>query len=223
VRQQWLLHGDGLEAGQPEVTSQNALLRDWVAPGTVFETTVHVEDLDSVELGALLFVLRGRTGQAWRRRFHKLGGGKPLGFGSVTVEVLPQESDLRTGAQWRSWFALEADEDAGGDGDAGFDADRLVVTFLERARGGGLARALDAYEHYLRGFPRGTPVRYPADPADPDSDVDRYEWFVRNREGAKRSLGRLEAGYQDLKLPTDPVPEQPPGDRRRGAGHRGGR
>jgi len=104
----------------------------------------------------------------------------------------------------------------------GFDADRLVVTFLERARGRGLARVLDAYEHYLQGFPRGTPVRYPA---NPDSDADRYAWFMQNRDGAKRSLGRLEAGYHDLKPPTNPVaPPQPAGERRQwGSGQWGRR
>ncbi|MDQ3886061.1 MAG: hypothetical protein M3308_03370, partial [Actinomycetota bacterium] len=80
--------------------------------------------------------------------------------------------------------------------------------FVSRAAPGGrLPRHLAAYENALAGFPPGTPVRYPADPDNPNSDRDRYEWFVANKSlhGQRKPLGRLESdGLAELPLPTDP-------------------
>jgi CRISPR-associated protein (TIGR03986 family) len=220
-RQPWLLHGTGRTAdGAPDAGKQNAVLADWVPVGAAFECDVHVEDLTDDELGALLFVLRGPDGQSWQGRMHKLGGGKPLGFGSVTIEVV--SAAVRTGAAWRGYFALD---DETPEGERSLDEktmDRLAGRVV--AAGG---RHLDGYEAYLNGFPPGAPVRYPADPDRPHSDENRYAWFVNNRNGRtgyngqRRSLGDLSDGYRGLRLPVDPTtpkPDQPGGRGARGGG-----
>jgi len=220
-RQPWLLHGTGRTAdGAPDAGKQNAVLADWVPVGATFECDVQVEDLTDDELGALLFVLRGRDGESWPARMHKLGGGKPLGFGSVTIEVV--SAGVRTGAAWRDYFALT---DEVSEGDELLDEktmDRLAGRVV--AAGG---RHLDGYEAYLKGFPPGTPVHYPADPDQPDSDENRYAWFVNNRNGRRgysgqrRALGELSDDYRGLRLPVDPTTPKP--DQFGGRSTRGGR
>ena len=53
-----------------------------LAPGSRFSGCIRFERLSEVELGALLFVLALPEGCA-----HKIGLGKPLGFGSVRMQV----------------------------------------------------------------------------------------------------------------------------------------
>ncbi|HEU0088897.1 MAG TPA: TIGR03986 family CRISPR-associated RAMP protein [Pseudonocardiaceae bacterium] len=207
--QPWLLHGTGLANNTPTVGSQNALLRDWIPSGTAFETDLHVEDLTSAELGALLYVLQGQDADRWQQRFHKLGGGKPLGFGTVTVQVLWNDSDLRPGTAWQSYFALRDAPDAAIPREQAVDT---VAEFLRRTATatGERPAYLRAYEHYLNGFPASPKVHYPADPkadnpGEPGSDEKRYEWFVTNRRtDAPLRLGALEHGYGGLRLPLRP-------------------
>lgn len=227
TRQQWLRNGTGLPAGAdaPAVDTQNARLLDWVRDGAVFEVDLHMEDLDAVELGALLYVLRGRPEDP-RTRHHKLGGGAPLGFGSVTYEVVTEESALADGAAWQDFFAL--DEGAPGPVTTTVEQlDDLGDEFVRRvAPAGRLPRHLTAYENALAGFPQGTPVRYPADPANPHSDQDRYEWFVANksRDGQRKPLGRLDSdGLADLRLPANPRNQTNSGLGNQGHPRRGGR
>lgn len=207
--QQWLRNGNGLPASadEPAVDSQNARLLDWVCKDAIFEVDLHVENLEPVELGALLYVLRGRQDGPGVRH-HKLGGGTPLGFGSVTYEVITDESELADSKAWQDFFSL--DDDAPGPvATTASQLDDLGDEFVRRvAPTGHLPRHLMAYENALAGFPEGIPVRYPADPANPRSDKDRYEWFVANksRDGQRKHLGRLDSeGLADLKLPTNPV------------------
>lgn len=191
--QPWLLHGDGAEPG-----NQSAYLRDRVAAGAVFEVDLHVENLTDDELGALLCVLTGPSNTTGER-FHKLGGGRPLGFGSVTVALLDGYGDVRDAAAWRSFFALD-DEIAGSLLDetrAAQCTDAVWKTVPRRTR--------NAYEGYLGGFPPNADVHYPNDPTQPDSDVDRYAWFVANRRRREpRALPALGTDTAGLALPTDP-------------------
>lgn len=210
TEQQWLRNGDGLpaSAGEPAVDSQNARLLDWVSKDAIFEVDLHVEDLKPVELGALLYVLRGRRDRPGVRH-HKLGGGTPLGFGSVTYKVLTGESELADSAAWQDFFALD-DGAPGPVATTAAQLDDLCDEFVRRvAPTGHLPRHLLAYENGLAGFPKGIPVHYPANPNDdPSSDKDRYEWFVANkgRDGQRKTLGPLDGnGLADLKLPTNPT------------------
>jgi CRISPR-associated protein (TIGR03986 family) len=68
--------------GDKSANKVHIVLHQVVKPGTIFRGTVRFENLSSVELGALLFVLRLPLGCGI-----KLGIGKPLGLGSVRVQV----------------------------------------------------------------------------------------------------------------------------------------
>lgn len=61
---------------------QNRTLKEVLEAGNTFTFTVHFENLAPVELGALLWSLE--LEENW---LHRLGLAKPLGFGSVKVEI----------------------------------------------------------------------------------------------------------------------------------------
>ena len=56
-------------------------------------------NLSKVEIGALLWILALPD-----EAHHKLGYGKPLGYGSMKVSIDPNESELLLGSEWaRRW------------------------------------------------------------------------------------------------------------------------
>lgn len=85
---------------------QNRSVTAWVKPGTVFTTRIHVTNLSAVEAGALLWLL-----QLPEKHYHRLGGGKPLGFGSVRIAV--QRAQLAKGASWREYYRSFGGESLG--------------------------------------------------------------------------------------------------------------
>lgn len=189
----WLHNGTG-QGGGP----QNARLEDWVKIGAEFDFDIHVENLDDYELGRLLLILHGRGDGA--ARFHKFGGGKPLGFGSVTLQVLFEGSDVRDGTRWRSWLAFDP-EPAGR-----LLGEELAAALVEPIR------SSRAYDAFLAGFPADHHVHYPNDPNPDDGqlrDENRYAWFVANRKRRDElrplALGELGADT-GLALPEQPIP-----------------
>lgn len=80
--------------------NQNRSVTGWVDPGTRFRAEIDVVNLTCAELGALLFLLSLDKG------FFKLGGGKPLGFGSVAFAIAGL--DVKTGAQLAKEYATLA-------------------------------------------------------------------------------------------------------------------
>ena len=93
------------EDGNPQRDSQNRSIKGWIKPGTEFRVSLYVQNLQPEEVGALLWLL-----SLPEKHYFKLGYGKPLGFGSVTMEVdkarlkngcLP----LGTGEDWKGYYA----------------------------------------------------------------------------------------------------------------------
>ncbi|MFN8443272.1 MAG: TIGR03986 family CRISPR-associated RAMP protein [Caldilineaceae bacterium] len=75
--------------------------------GVEFAFTIRFENLSSVELGALLWVLSLPGGDPNKRYYHKLGMGKPLGMGAIEIHpslFLDQRQEryrkLFAGSQW---------------------------------------------------------------------------------------------------------------------------
>lgn len=71
---------------------QNRSIQGWVKPDAKFQFDIHVTNLSKVEIGALVWLL-----QLPPDTFHRFGGGKPLGFGSVRLDL--GRPDVRTGAE----------------------------------------------------------------------------------------------------------------------------
>lgn len=91
--------------GKPQNDPQNRSITGWIKPDTVFKASLYVQNLQVEEVGALLWLLSLPEGH-----FFRLGYGKPLGFGSVRVEIDENRCangclPLGTGADWNSYYA----------------------------------------------------------------------------------------------------------------------
>lgn len=176
------------QADGSERDSQNRSVLGWVKQGTVFRFDIYVANLSDVELGALLWLVSLPGGHV-----HRLGGGKPLGFGSVRLDI--EAIDVRTGEGWRRYYAA-LDEDPPAPEyclRVPGDADRCVVKFKEavgRAYGNGRFEGASFIRAFLRaseGFGDRLPTHYPrarpadkAGPVPPHREGRAYEWFVAN-------------------------------------------
>ena len=67
---------------KPQTDPQNRSITGWIKPGEVFKASLYVQNLQPAEVGALLWLLSLPKGHYFR-----LGYGKPLGFGSVSIEI----------------------------------------------------------------------------------------------------------------------------------------
>lgn len=178
--------------------SQNRSIQEWIKPGSVFEFDIYVKNLSSVELGALVWLLsRGKD------HFHRLGGGKPFGFGSVELELDLSKSDFRTGANWADWYqslgaptiqpvpskdvddlieqyksALSPDEP--------FEQHPVIAAFLQS----------------MKGFADGLPTHYPRSTPNPTPDGEAFQWFVANEQVNKNRKFALPDLASDPGLPV---------------------
>ena len=91
--------------GESQTDPQNRSIRGWIKPNTVFKVSLYVQNLQTEEIGALLWLLSLPEGHYFR-----LGYGKPLGFGSVRMEVdedrcVNRYLPLGTGEEWKNYYA----------------------------------------------------------------------------------------------------------------------
>lgn len=96
-------HPEGVleeEATTDDRTKFNRTLRGVVMENSVFDFTIEFENLQPVELGALLWTLELEPGM-----FHRLGYAKPLGLGSVSIEVM-KLSLVRQSARYKESGSL---------------------------------------------------------------------------------------------------------------------
>lgn len=220
--------------------NQNRSVTSWVKPGVEFEVDVHVTNLTDFELGALLWLFSMEEGAHFR-----MGGGKPLGFGSVRIDWVPEGSTLMRGSEWRAYWrglgkatamALEPEK-----------ADELKDAFETRVREKfQLAQRRDAdflkaFVLVSKGFEDRLPVHYPravagTQPAQQqipqNPEGENFKWFVAN-ERWNRNDPRQQHRYslphvlRDRGLPILPA-NAPHGGGNRGNQHhhqhgRGGR
>jgi CRISPR-associated protein (TIGR03986 family) len=176
----------------PQRDSQNRTVLGWVRPGKRFIFEIDVDNLSAVELGALLYVLDLEEG-----RHLRLGGGKPLGFGSARSKVVVAR--LVTGHG-----LIERYSDLTGEGTATSPVEELKGRFLAAARvlWGEDPVHLKAWMQAAEGFDDGLPTRYPRATPNPDPEGKAYVWFVANQAtgGPLRALPDL-AGDPGLPIP----------------------
>lgn len=184
--------------GQEQCDDQNRSIRGWVKPGARFSFDIYVTNLSRVELGALLFLLK-----LPEEHYHRFGGGKPLGFGSVRLSV--SECKLRTGEllyeRYRAWSDECRCEDISEGAIAAFK--EAVSHAYGRADGNGSFEEVSFIKAFLKactGFDNSLPVHYPRVTKQPSPDGESFKWFVANeKEGARFALGDL---AHDPGLPT---------------------
>ncbi len=169
---------------RPLQDSQNATLHQWVRPGAEFTFTVQVSDLGALELGALLWLLDpALSGKGGKPARHRLGMGKPLGFGSVELSARPDETHLYTGEQMARRLEVLAHRPEPADWSG-------LAAGFEAAMSEQLGAVLAAVRTALVGFTDESPVHYPRTAERQPT----YEWFTANEKGRKEALPLLGSG-----------------------------
>jgi|HubBroStandDraft_1064217.scaffolds.fasta_scaffold09000_3 CRISPR-associated protein (TIGR03986 family) len=169
--------GTGETAGQfrewqepPDAApSQTSSHLGWVREGAAFTVRLFIDAVPGPELGPLIW-LATQDGCPLR-----LGAGKPLGFGAVTVSIDWHATELRTGQTLRDcWTTLRRP----GPCPAG-ELRALADDFEQQARSSpALAPALEAFRKIARGLPG--PAAYPRTRRAPEAET--YRWFVANEK-----------------------------------------
>lgn len=188
---------------QEQRDDQNRSILGWVRPGAFFTFHLQILNLSKVELGALLWML-----SLPEEHYYRLGGGKPLGFGSVRLTI--EEYDVRIGNDIRNRYMCWHDESA-----TNQPTDDAVQSFKEAivqaysTDGGSFSfENISFIKSFLiacKGFSDSLPVHYPratpsGTPGPPSPEGESFKWFVSNEKpSARYALNHLS---NDTGLPT---------------------
>ncbi|MCK9878666.1 TIGR03986 family CRISPR-associated RAMP protein [Frankia sp. Ag45/Mut15] len=209
---------DGFAVGTTEREeqrdNQNRSVTAWVRPGGEFRFTLDVRNLSGLELGALLWLLC-RPGD----EYHRFGLGKPLGFGSMHLDIDGETTHLRRGDDWRRHYADFSAELPGENPDlptlardfekavaAAWPGAPQLAAFRAAAQGDPTVSV-----HYPRVRPPELDVRV-AVPPDPSGQS--FQWFVQNEQERRGTFIRA------VSLPPadgDPLPIHPAPESRGGS------
>lgn len=177
--------------GKPQKDTQNRSIKGWIKPGTEFKVSLYVQNLQPEEIGALLWLL-----SLPEKHYFKLGYGKPLGFGSVRLEVDDGVLPLGTGEHWQKYYTtLDADPptmldvDQRGvciqafqasmiayDADSNFEDLSFIADFLQ----------------ILTGPVDDSPIHYPREDRNPIPEGENFRWFTTNESYWKEALPRVD-------------------------------
>lgn len=152
----------------------------WVKPKTGFGTTIRFDNLSKADLQALLWAA-DFTGDPADGRFYRLGMGKPLGFGSVSVRIDFDKSAIWTTDNLCKRYLFEEAAPETEDALRGL-SEEFDNEFRKEASTTYLAMLNAA-----KGFDEKYPVHYPwvrpaaGDPIEPQAETYRY--FVSNDKG----------------------------------------
>lgn len=177
-----------------QTDDQNRSIKAWVKPNTTFSFKIDVTNLSDVELGALLWLL-----SLTENHYHRLGGGKPLGFGSVKLTIIWDKTDLRKGENWRKFYSsLDSTSNSSPrEAEASIELFQDAVT---QAYGNGKSfekvRFIEAFCCGCQGFNDNKPVHYPRTTTSPNPDGEGFDWFVKNERTGKS--GGLKVALPEL-------------------------
>ncbi len=191
--------------------SQNRSTKAWVKPGTEFTFDINFLNLSKVELGALLLLLN-----LPENHYHRFGGGKPLGFGSVRLTIdsceINDQNSLKE--KYSSWNPKVSTAD----GTVIKEAVQAFKSAVSEAYNEGKefenTTFIKAFLRSCRGFSDGKPVYYPratedGRPGPPNPVGESFKWFVANEK--KDNQYALHNLWDDEGLPTL---QDPQADRR---------
>ncbi len=199
-----------------EQDSQNRTITDWVKENCEFTFTLDVTNLTAFELGALLWLLTLNQTPGGKPRYLRLGGGKPLGFGSVTLGVT--DVDLRDGEALRDDYRYLSQRGTGGrrmasvealdqpikNGQSAVDYFNTVVGKHYGASGATRFNAVTFIAAFLHACEGGDlPVHYPRTQTAANPAGENFKWFVENEQRNHRwplpSLAESTAGLPILE------------------------
>ena len=188
------------EYSQNERSDQNRSIRAWVKPDVEFTFDIDVTNLSDVELGGLLWLLTLPKGH-----YHRLGGGKPFGFGSVSLAINWDNTDLRKGDRWKEFYS-DLSLIANTNSEQPQGTVEIFQKEVEAVYGNGSfqnAKFIKTFCQAAQGFADGKPIHYPRRKRLRDPENKIFEWFVENEStrGQKLSLPDL---TDDRGLPYYP-------------------
>lgn len=184
VYREWQANGN-------EAADQHRSITAWVKPGTRFRLDLDVVNLSDQELGALLWLLSLKDG------YFRLGGGKPLGFGSARVEIAGL--DLATGkALSAEYRAFGQTESATGPRIRTLEEAATVIDAYQKALPGVLGEPgkqfanLSVIKAFLNATKGGAlPVHYPRTDQQSRPSGESYKWFVQNEKSDSKRHERF--------------------------------
>lgn len=177
--------------GNPQRDPQNRSIKGWIKPCTEFRVSLYLQNLQPEEIGALLWLL-----SLPEKHYFKLGYGKPLGFGSVRLEVDSGVLPLGTGKDWEKYYAmldadLPATLDAGQRGQC-IQAFQTSMTVAYNANGSFEdIPFISDFLQILEGPMDDLPIHYPRLKRQPTPEGENFRWFTENekeRGGWKEAL-----------------------------------
>lgn len=175
------------EKGTEKRDDQNRSILGWVKSGAEFTFDLHLHNLSKVELGALLWLL-----QLPSDHYFRLGGGKPLGFGSVCLSI--DSYDVRSGedleARYSSWGDDSSGNGPSNEAAALFES-AVAEAYLPRGAFDDVP-FIKAFKTACTGHSDDLPVHYPRTSGAPTPEGESFRWFVSNeKEGVRHALGDL--------------------------------
>jgi CRISPR-associated protein (TIGR03986 family) len=196
-----------------ERNDQNRSVTEWVKQDSMFRFDIDVTNLTPFELGALFWLLSLNEGNSGKKRYLRLGGGKPLGFGTVSLEI--ECCDLRDGEAMAEDYTQLAERGPSGvritsKNDAEnkkVDGTKTAVDFfkakLESSYGKGqVFDCIPFIRAFLNACEGGNlPVHYPRNSAHPTAGGENYKWFDANeKNGEGHALPGLENADRGLPI-----------------------
>jgi len=165
-----------VKPGEDGRSDQNRTVKGAFKPGAKFSIELEFEDLQPLELGALLYALGLEDGL-----HHRLGYAKPLGFGSIKLTI-----DSLMVLHWEERF-ISLNADAGWKPKTEKIAS-LVNDFLDYMRQY-YGQIYGSVLHDLRSIlrePPDLPVHYPRPDDTPNPEGKQFEWFVGNKKRVEK-------------------------------------
>lgn len=193
----------------------NQTILDWIRAGSEFEFTIHVRNISSLELGALITSIETKEGEC-----HRLGGGRPLGFGAVSLAIDHEKSHLSsTNSQVKSWESLGMP-----DGIQQQECESYAAQFVERVKD---ASFFKTFKAYVKGYAndQGIAVTYPRTSSDSLDSESILKWFQENE---RLERGNVINGYPLPQIGATvknalPYLRRPQQQNRNSPGHQGRR
>ena len=165
--------------GHENLDKQNRSIKGWVKPETKFEFDIDISNLSPVELGALLWLLASPE-----IHYHRLGGGKPLGFGGVWLDINWENTDLRLGADWKQFYRslMPIPNQGTGAVECIDEYKKAMVTAYGKGKEFKQISFIAAFCRCSKGFEDSAAVHYPRVTPNPTPEGEAFEWFVSNEQ-----------------------------------------
>ena len=204
--------------------TQNRSIKGWIKPDNEFRATLYVQNLQPKEVGGLLWLLslNDNLNEDDDKHHFRLGYGKPLGFGSVKIEIDADrlESRCLPLANDKDWKAYYASLDAIPPAKLNDEQQKqftqqfmkiMVDTYSPSKANFENLTFIKGFLRVLQGPIKDAPIHYPRLSPTPDRDGKNFKWFMANEKGKQLALPDVNDD-NDAGLPY--IPSEPKSTRR---------